>query len=77
MAPERERFGSAPAGKPRYETPVLMPLGEMARGAGASCSYGGTPSGKGGGNCGSGATVGGFCAAGGAANGQCAAGGAR
>ncbi len=26
--------------KPKYETPVMVPLGEMARGAGAKCTNG-------------------------------------
>lgn len=35
----QRRRGDAP-GRPRYERPVLVPLGEMARGYGAQCNPG-------------------------------------
>ena len=31
--------------KPVYETPVIMPLGELARGLGAACKSGSAPTG--------------------------------
>ena len=31
--------------KPVYETPVIMPLGELARGLGAACKPGSSPTG--------------------------------
>lgn len=45
-----------------YETPVIIPLGELARGAGAACSPGSNP--------GTGAP-GEHCSTGGSAGGQC------
>ena len=53
--------------RPRYETPVLVPLGEMARGFGAWCSAGGQ-AGQGAGNCEQGSPATGRCYAGNAAN---------
>ena len=54
--------------KPVYETPVIMPLGELARGLGASCKSGSSPGGtcrKGGGvpppTCGKGQKAGFSC----------------
>ena len=35
----QRRRGDAP-GRPRYEAPVLVPLGEMARGYGVQCNLG-------------------------------------
>ena len=29
--------------KPKYESPIVVPLGEMAKGTGAYCAAGGTP----------------------------------
>lgn len=39
--------------KPIYESPIVMPLGELARGLGAACKPGSSPSG----NCNAGAGV--------------------
>jgi hypothetical protein len=47
--------------KPQYRAPVILDLGELARGAGATCSPGGLPAGSG---------IG-FCQNGGIARGQC------
>ena len=30
-------------GKLKYESPIIVPLGEMAKGTGANCTAGGTP----------------------------------
>ena len=30
-------------GKLKYESPIIVPLGEMAKGAGAYCAQGGAP----------------------------------
>ena len=53
--------------KPQYQAPVILDLGELARGAGAACSPG------------SGVTGGGvgYCQSGGIARGQCIAGAGR
>jgi len=48
-----------PDEKPRYEAPVIVPLGEAARGSG-NCSVGSSPTGGGG-----------HCTMGVSANGQC------
>jgi hypothetical protein len=57
MAVKGEKSKSAaemllPQKKPRYESPTVVPLGELARGIGATCSPGSVPSGK----CNTGAT---------------------
>ena len=43
--------------RPRYEAPVLVPLGEMARGFGAACSMGTNAGGQGQGLCRDGGTA--------------------
>lgn len=53
--------------RPQYEPPVLVPLGEMARGFGAWCSFGGQ-AGQGAGNCQQGRPATGRCFAGNGAN---------
>jgi len=53
--------------KPQYQAPVILDLGELARGAGATCSPG---YGVGGGGIG-------YCQAGGSARGQCITGSGR
>jgi hypothetical protein len=59
-------------GKPKYESPVIVPLGEMARGAGAECAAGSNAVG----NCRAGNSANpGYCQAGTIANpGYCTAG---
>jgi hypothetical protein len=53
MSVERDSASrkKAAAARPRYETPVVMPLGEVARGFGAACLPGSSPHGSGGGAC--------------------------
>jgi hypothetical protein len=53
--------------KPKYQAPVILDLGELARGAGVSCSVGYEAAGGG---------IG-FCQAGGSARGQCITGSGR
>lgn len=53
-------------GKPRYQTPVVMPLGELAKGEGQSCHSGGSASncsvgGNASNNCNTGRTAGNRC----------------
>jgi hypothetical protein len=54
-------------GKPTYQTPVVMPLGELAKGEGQSCHSGGSASncsvgGNASNNCNTGSTAGNRCA---------------
>jgi len=64
MASDGKRIdGSTGGSKPAYEPPVMLPLGEMAKGVGAFCSLGGNPHG-----------VQGVCTIGGAARGRCGTG---
>jgi len=44
MSEEREE--KRPEARPRYEAPVVVPLGELARGRGASCGGGSAPTGQ-------------------------------
>jgi len=68
MAPEEKKGATGDSGgKPRYEAPVLMPLGATAKGEAATCSAGGSPTGQGLG----------FCTEGRGARGQCSAGTGR
>ena len=58
-------------GKPTYEAPKVMPLGELAKGEGPSCHNGGSASncqmgGKASNNCNIGNTAGNRCGPGGA-----------
>lgn len=53
--------------KPTYQAPVVMPLGELAKGEGATCQTGGSASNR----CRSGATASQNCVSGSVANGTC------
>ena len=55
--------------KPKYETPVVVPLGGLARGIGY-CTSGSNPDGY----CSSGTTATGYCSDGAAAGGYCSTG---
>lgn len=56
-------------GKPTYETPQVMPLGELAKGEGQSCHSGGSAS-----NCDTGGTASNNCNNGTTAGNRCATG---
>jgi hypothetical protein len=67
--------GSLPAGSQRvYETPVLIPLGGLARGWGLDCTSGSAPGVSS--ACNSGGTADGNCDVGTSASGNCKAGSA-
>jgi hypothetical protein len=55
--------------KPTYQTPVVMPLGELAKGEGASCHSGGSAS-----NCSIGGTASNNCNVGRTAGNRCGTG---
>ena len=57
-------------GKPTYQTPVVMPLGELAKGEGATCQTGGSASNR----CRSGGTASQRCMIGSVASGWCGSG---
>ncbi len=66
--------------KPKYEAPVVLPLGDLAKGIGATCKHGGSASSCSDGayaanNCKPGAAALSRCANGGAASGKCRSGG--
>ena len=71
--------------KPIYETPVIIPLGELVRGSGANCGTGSSPGdskcGAGGiatgGKCQPGSSAGTKCQSGSVASTQCSSGGNR
>lgn len=62
--------------KKKYEPPLIVPLGELARGAGAGCSFGGSAFG-GGSNCKTGGTAGLNCITGTTPSQNCNGGGVR